>query len=149
MWYCLFLDDTLVHVTKCSPYTGTPQLRVFNRNGVDIKYNRVVDESEMTHEQAVKAAFYLTARHNRLYLPTTNENKFGVVQAPALGDKVSYAFNGDSYPCGEIVKISDKLQVTTSTGEKFRRVKETGGWKRTGGTWYMVYGHESKLNPSF
>jgi hypothetical protein len=75
--------------------------------------------------------------------------RFDVVRAPAVGDKVSYAFNGDSYPDGEIAKVSPTLQVTTSTGHVYRRRKLSGNWVRTGGTWSLVQGHHYEQNPSF
>lgn len=45
--------------------------------------------------------------------------RFDVIRCPAVGDKVSYSFNGDSYPDGEITKVSPTLKViTTSTGSR-------------------------------
>ncbi|NDA79220.1 MAG: hypothetical protein EBY07_15895, partial [Actinobacteria bacterium] len=42
--------------------------------------------------------------------------RFDVQALPKVGDKVSYAFNGDYYPDGEITKISgkDHRVITTS-----------------------------------
>jgi len=71
------------------------------------------------------------------------------VARPKVGEKVSSAFNGDYYPQGEIVKVSPtSKKVTTSTGAIFYRVKDTGCWKEAG-TWSMVRGHVSRLNPHF
>ena len=75
--------------------------------------------------------------------------RYDVVQAPKVGDKVSYGFNGDYYPDGEIVKVSPTLQVTTSTGNVYRRRKQTGSWQQTGGTWSLVQGHINERNPHF
>lgn len=75
--------------------------------------------------------------------------RYDVTRAPAVGDKVSYAFNGDSYPDGEIVRVSASLKVvTTSTGSRFYRRKQSGSWVK-GGTWSLVRGHVRKLNPEF
>jgi hypothetical protein len=75
--------------------------------------------------------------------------RYDVIKLPKVGDKVSKAFNGDSYPCGVIVKISKTLKaITTDGGDVFYRVRQTGSW-RNQGTWSLVPGHVSKLNPSF
>ena len=75
--------------------------------------------------------------------------RYDVQELPQVGDKVSYAFNGDYYPCGVIVSISKSLKViVTSEGQKFYRKRETGSWKYNG-TWSLVSGHISRLNPEF
>ena len=75
--------------------------------------------------------------------------RFSIVTPPAVGDKVSYAFNGDSYPDGEVVRVSKSLRVvTTSTGSKFYRRRESGAWVQNG-TWSLVRGHVSERNPHF
>lgn len=74
--------------------------------------------------------------------------RYDVIKAPSKGDKVSKAFNGDSYPEGEIVQISKSLRrIKTSTGEIFFRRGQSGSWI-AGGTWSMIRGHESRRNPS-
>lgn len=77
--------------------------------------------------------------------------RFDVVQAPKVGDKVSYGFNGDYYPDGEIVHVTAGTlrQVKTSTGNTYYRRKQTGSWVQKGGTWSMVQGHIDERNPSF
>lgn len=43
--------------------------------------------------------------------------RYDVIRRPYVGDLVSKSFNGDSYPRGTIVKISDSLRrVETDTG---------------------------------
>lgn len=75
--------------------------------------------------------------------------RYDVIELPKVGDKVSYAFNGDYYPCGEIASISKSLKlITTTEGRKFYRVRQTGCWKNAG-TWSLVPGHVSKQNPEF
>ena len=75
--------------------------------------------------------------------------RFDIIEAPKVGDEVSYGFNGDYYPCGTITKISDSLRVIqTSDGSKFYRRHLTARWVM-GGTWTMVRGHRDERNPSF
>ena len=75
--------------------------------------------------------------------------RFNAQRAPNVGDDVSYAFNGDSYPCGQVVRVSKSLKViTTSNGDRYFRVKLSGGWRRNR-TWWLTEGHVSKYNPSF
>ena len=75
--------------------------------------------------------------------------RFDVIRKPQVGDQVSYAFNGDSYPDGEIKSISPSLKViVTTTGHKFYRNKQSGNWKMEG-TWSLIRGHISKQNPHF
>lgn len=77
--------------------------------------------------------------------------RFDVVKKPKIGDLVSYGFNGDCYPDGEIIRIGGgvKMIVTTSTGSRYYRRKNTGAWVKQGGTWRMVMGHHSTRNPHF
>lgn len=75
--------------------------------------------------------------------------RYDVIKLPKVGDNVSYAFNGDWYPCGVITAISKSLKViSTSEGKKFYRVRETGCWKNAA-TWSLISGHHYKQNPSF
>lgn len=76
--------------------------------------------------------------------------RYDVILAPAVGDAVSYSFNGDSYPDGFISKISASLRVvTTDTGSVYYRRKLSGAWIKKGGTWSMIRGHHNDRNPSF
>lgn len=80
--------------------------------------------------------------------------RFGVVAVPKVGDEVSRSFNGDTYPCGKIIKVSDSLRRVVTRDESgrefiFNRKKETGAWVQTGGTWSLIPGHVSELNPHF
>lgn len=75
--------------------------------------------------------------------------RYDVIEIPQVGEPVSRAFNGDYYPAGFITKISKSLKIiTTDTGSRFFRRKQTGKWVESG-TWSMVHGHKSELNPSF
>ena len=73
--------------------------------------------------------------------------RYDVIEAPRVGDEISYAYNGDYYPDGEIVKISgSKRIVYSSTGNKYWRRKNSGAWLK-GGMWCLVPGHISERNP--
>jgi hypothetical protein len=103
--------------------------------------------------QAKGIAAQATALRGVLYLGIDkgpcNYPRYDVVEAPALGHEVSYAFNGDYYPAGRIVKISDSLRrVATDQGHIFFRRRETGSWIKDG-TWTMVRGVHNRLNPEF
>lgn len=77
--------------------------------------------------------------------------RFDVVEAPAIGDAVSYAFNGDSYPDGHITHITPGTLrvVKTDTGSVYYRRGNSGRWVKKGGTWSMIDGHHNDRNPSF
>jgi len=75
--------------------------------------------------------------------------RYDVIDLPKIGAEVSYAFNGDYYPCGKIASISKSFKlITTTEGQKFYRRGESGCWKYNK-TWSLVPGHISKLNPEF
>jgi hypothetical protein len=75
--------------------------------------------------------------------------RYAVIRKPQVGDDVSYAFNGDYYPDGQIASISKSMKViTTTNGHKFYRRKESGSWVMNG-TWTLVNGHIDRRNPSF
>ena len=79
--------------------------------------------------------------------------RYDVIEAPAVGQEVSYAFNGDYYPAGKIVRVSAGpryRRVQTDRGVVFWRTGDTSGrWAKAGGTWTMVAGTHSRLNPEF
>lgn len=73
--------------------------------------------------------------------------RYDVIEAYKVGDEVGYGFNGDRYPDGTITSISESGKViTTSSGNRYYRRKQTGTWLRTGGTWMLSRGHHSKYN---
>lgn len=75
--------------------------------------------------------------------------RYDVIAMPKVGDKVSYAFNGDYYPDGEIVNISASLRIiTTTSGRKYYRRRLKGLWLN-GRMWCLVQGHVSRWNPEF
>lgn len=85
--------------------------------------------------------------------------RYDVIELPRVGDAVSYYFNGDSYPCGIITKISTGpgyrrivATETFSNGKQanhvFYRVRNTACWKKNR-TWSLIRGHHSQRNPEF
>lgn len=75
--------------------------------------------------------------------------RFDVIEAPCVGDKISYAFNGDYYPDGEIAMISKTMsRITSTTGRIYTRRRKSGSWISKG-TWTLVNGHRKELNPHF
>jgi hypothetical protein len=76
--------------------------------------------------------------------------RFDVIEAFKVGDEVSYAFNGDYYPDGKIVRMSASLRVIhTSGGHTYYRRRQSASWIQTGGTWTLVHGTINRRNPSF
>jgi hypothetical protein len=78
--------------------------------------------------------------------------RYDVIRAPAIGDEVSYGFNGDAYPIGKIVKVGKDLKrvyVENEHGIKkiFSRRKMGGAWLNGG--WHLIHGVVHKLNPHF
>ncbi|USN16348.1 hypothetical protein PLUTO_00320 [Luteibacter phage vB_LflM-Pluto] len=107
---------------------------------------RTMAEADLTASGATKLT-------NRLHIAIDSgpsvSPRYDVIEAPKVGDKVSYAFNGDYYPDGEIVRIGESMRViTTSTGNKYWRRKKTGSWILRG-TWTLVQGHRDDKNPCF
>jgi hypothetical protein len=106
-----------------------------------------------TFDRVVELATYITALTGDLHVGTDAgahvSPRYDIVRAPKVGDEVSYAFNGDCYPDGVITALTKGLQVTTTSGSKYRRKGQTGSWLKTGGTWSLVNGHIYEQNPSF
>jgi hypothetical protein len=142
MFYVLIENDRAVSVTtECPHKIGAYDARYQNRN--DWK----------TMARAEEVAAQLTEATGQLFIATdasaSTSPRYDVIEAPKVGEKVSRYFNGDSYPAGEIVKISASLKrVETSDGTVFFRRRQSGSWINNG-TWGMEHGHNPRLNPSF
>lgn len=148
--YVLFNKGLPVFVTSESPYTGTSQLKDFP----GIEYDQVKHSRDFkSFEEVEDLAKFLTALTGRTFLGydcgASTSPRFGVFESPKVGDEVSYAFNGDYYPCGKIVKITKGWRITTSEGDVFNRRKNSPGWLKVGGTWSLVAGYINERNPSF
>lgn len=115
--------------------------QVVNRND----FNGLTDA-----EKAAKDATELTGdQHVAVDQGKHHYPRYDVVRAPKVGDEVSYAFNGDYYPCGKVTKVSASLRrVEKSEGRIFWRRKETGSWINSG-TWSLIQGHVDRRNPHF
>lgn len=106
-------------------------------------------------EQVQKLAASATKSTGKLHIGIDNgpciSPRYDVVQAPAVGDPVSYGFNGDYYPDGNIVHITEGTLriIKTDTGSTYYRRKQSGSWKKEGGTWSLVAGHIDERNPHF
>lgn len=103
--------------------------------------------------QAIQMAEEFTNEESVKYIPIDRGSnvspRFDVIEAPRIGDPVSYGFNGDYYPDGHIEKISSSMKViTTTSGRKYYRRKQTASWKYNQ-TWTLVAGHHDERNPSF
>jgi hypothetical protein len=111
------------------------------------------DQDLESFDRAEKWAADASALLNKKYLAFHTAYRlhpFGIMEAPAVGDPVSYEFNGDSYPDGFIERITPSYKtVYTTTGNVYRRKQKSPGWIKSGGTWWMVPGHTYKQNPSF
>jgi hypothetical protein len=136
-----------VHLTKNSA-TVISSDEAQNRKWVNVECRH----NWKTFEQAERIAERISTEETQYIATDSGEYvspRYDVIEVPRIGDPVSYAFNGDSYPCGYIATISKTLKkITTTTGRTFMRRKQTGAWK-SGGTWFMVAGHITERNPSF
>jgi hypothetical protein len=156
------LDMLYVKVKRASYKEGNKILsavvadrtNIGNRDAYDIEIENRNDWRTLEEAAAVAAALNIEYAHEgRVYIPTDAGGhvspRYDVIEAPRIGDFVSYAFNGDSYPSGVITKISKTLRrVETEVGDVFYRRRESGSWVKDR-TWTMVHGYWSKKNPSF
>ena len=157
MHYILFKNSEPMFITTETPWTGTPVMKeIFDEAGNKVDYDSVLDHHDFTSFEQVESILkIINEKFGTDYIATdAGEHcspRFGIAELPKVGDDVSYGFNGDYYPCGKIVRVTPSLTVIAEDTEghqtRFRRVKKTGGWKREGGTWWMVQGVVSKLNP--
>lgn len=143
MLYFIFTDDELIRVTE----DGTTA-----RNAMEDGCYDVVSRNDMKdvphaeliadQAQALTGNRYVAVDNGLHHYP-----RYDVVRAPKVGDEVSYAFNGDYYPCGQVTKISKSLRrVETESGRTFWRKKLTAAWLENG-TWSLIQGHVDKRNP--
>lgn len=92
-----------------------------------------------------------TGKKHHAYLSSYAFAPYVTAQLPDIGDAVSMSFNGDTYPCGTIEKISPTYaRITTSEGKMFTRVS-ANCWKLGGkhGAFSLVQGTIHQLNPEF
>jgi hypothetical protein len=158
MKYALFLNNLPVHISSETPYTGTPQLKEFIVDGKPLAYNNAKSIRQLdSMEEAEAIAKFATESTGALHLAyddgASTSHRFGIIEAPKVGDEVSYAFNGDYYPCGKIVRITPGFRIyakdENDVVKMFNRSKNRSNWTMKGGTWSLVQGHIFQQNPSF
>lgn len=165
MAHILFKNGEAVYITTESPFTGTPALAVLkDEAGNVIDYDSAENSFRLdSFEQAEVVAAQLTAKFGKIFLACDNgehtSHQFGVMEAPKVGDPVSFGFNGDYYPCGVITRITPGWRIYAEDASKpegarrqkttFNRKKKSSCWKMVGGTWSLVFGHVDERNPHF
>ena len=106
-----------------------------------------------SYDDVTRIALYLTAMTGKTYLPIDAGShvspRFDIIEAPKVGDDVSYGFNGDSYPCGKITRITKSWRIYTDSGKTFNCKGITGVWMMVGGTWFLIIGIVDERNPHF
>jgi hypothetical protein len=103
--------------------------------------------------EASRMAGELMKEHGQCFLPVDRglgvSPQYGVIRAPQEGQEVSKAFNGDSYPCGSISRISVGFKIIeTDTGVRFYRRGLSATWV-CDGTWSLVPGHRDERSREF
>lgn len=108
-----------------------------------------------SYDEALALAAALTARFDFPFIAEDRGEschpRFAVIQGWQIGEPVSYAFNGDYYPCGFITKMTErKIEATDHNGHvrAFFRRRLTGSWRHSG-TWGLVHGWHNDQNPEF
>lgn len=106
------------------------------------------DKSDITsvEELAEKATEFTGEKHEAI--ETGCRPRYDIIRMPAVGDDISYSFNGDTRPCGQIASVSKTGKLITSTeGHKFYRNGKLGASWVMNKTWSMVRGHRDERNP--
>lgn len=153
--YILFKNNEPVHITRESPWTGTPVMKVIkNDKGEVVDYDNAKNYHNYTSFAEVQAlAEWATKYTGEVYLACNDGSYFEVIEAPKVGDEVSRGFNGDYYYVGKIVRITPNWMVVAEDAEghqtKFNRRKNTASWKPIGGYGGMVHGVVNRQNPEF
>lgn len=148
--HVLYLDSLIVGATNKHPFAADKQL-----NEIDgVKFDRYEEAWDWkSFDQVSEIAAKLTAMTGKTYLPGDQGSgvspRYRVFRPPELNDPVSKTFNGDSYPQGYICRITPTWQITTTTGAKFYRYKQTTGWREAGRGFWLCHGHIYEQNPSF
>ena len=104
------------------------------------------------HEVLAQQATELTGKtHTVIDNGPHRRPRYDIIEVPAVGDAVSYAFNGDCTPDGHITHVTAGTfrVIKTDTGSVYYRRKNSGAWVKKGGTWSLVKGHVDKRNPHF
>lgn len=135
---------------KVNQETGEVQLSS-SEEAKQLQYKSIETRHDWkTFDHAATIAENLSKFTKELYVAVDNGEwcspRFDITKVPQVGDEVSYAFNGDSYPCGKVAKVSASLKViTTDEGRKFYRKGQTASWKDK--CWCLISGHIYEQNP--
>lgn len=148
-YVCFNEKGEAIGVTDKSPFTGTPQLDLSHCHVGTVKVESSWDWKSFA--EVAKIVSDLSRATGEIYLPCDAGDsvspRYGIVKPPKIGDEVSYSFNGDTTPCGVVVRVTPSWTIVTSEGKRFKRVRQTSGWRMTGGTWWLVHGHITERNP--
>lgn len=74
--------------------------------------------------------------------------RYDVIEAPVVGQDVSWTFNGDAYPLGKISSVSadhKTVMVEVAPGKKRRFARRGAGWANGG--WSLIPGTVNRQNP--
>lgn len=108
-----------------------------------------INSMELAEKIADAASVYAGVDYLAVDRGSSVSPRYDVILAPQQFDKVSYYFNGDSYPCGVIKSISKSYKrIVTSEGQVFYRRKQSGAWIYAK-TWSMIDGWHNDRNPHF
>lgn len=113
-----------------------------------------------TYKAAAEVAAMLGPKYQATDAGPYCSPRYDVIDLPQVGQEVSYAFNGDYYPCGKIVSISAgpafrRIVAEDVNGRKYvfhrrcRSGEPVGGAWIMDGTWSMIQGHHDRRNPEF
>lgn len=150
MKYILLNKGAVILVTEESPWTGTPTMKEFP----GLPYDQAKSARDLaSFEEATDFAAQSTTLTGELFLPydegSSTWPRFGIFTPPTVGDDVSYGFNGDYYYDSKIARITKNWMIITENGTRYNRVRKTSGFKKVGGTWWMVKGIHNEQNPHF
>ena len=161
MLYFLLNDHlNVVAVSGKHPVgSGMQWARQPGRNGLQAGWLNRNDLANFEQAEVIaESASRMLSKDKAKYIATDSGSgcypRFDVILAPKVGDEVSMSFNGDSYPVGKIVKISDSLRVVTAARDPggdlvtFYRRKLSGAWLHSR-YWAMIPGSVYEQNPSF
>lgn len=148
LYFKVITDETTGAITV----EGIAEKRTYQTADINVWLSRWDFKTLSYADRIAEAA---TKHSGKLYIAIDSgpcvSPRFDVVEAPAVGDPVSYAFNGDSYPDGHITHVTPGTLrvVKTDTGSVYYRRRNSGNWRKKGGTWSMIEGHHNERNPSF
>ena len=106
--HILFKNDKPVHLTTKSPWTGTPKLaEITDADGNNVDYDSAKSNHEWkTFEEVDTIAKWATEKYSKEFLGIDDGEwcwpRYGIIEAPAVGDDVSRGMNSDYYYVGKV-----------------------------------------------